>query len=73
MASVYVLPEWRNRGLARHLLSQVVKRYELLHLWAFTSELADFYATLGFEHVETIPRHGDHENIVFMIRKTAIY
>lgn len=69
LASVYVVPEHRNQGVAHTLLTHVVAKYPLLYLWTFNDGLAHYYERFGFKTQEKIVKHGDHHNIVFMCRK----
>ena len=66
LASVIVVPEYRNKGYAKALLRHVLPQYDVLHLWTFNQILADYYKQFGFLQKEVIPKHGDHDNIIYM-------
>jgi GNAT superfamily N-acetyltransferase len=71
LASVYIAPEFRNKGYASLLINYVAPKYPLLHLWTFNQQLADLYKRFGFEEKEVISEHGCHKNIIYMSRQTT--
>ena len=50
---VYVLPEWRGRGVGRRILREIerraIERFDSLVLRTDTSVAANFYQALGYE------------------------
>jgi predicted N-acetyltransferase YhbS len=61
LASLYVLPEWRGRGVGRLLVTRVVAEVEALgiptvYLW--TAGRREYYARLGWEFAEWAECHG---------------
>jgi len=71
LASVYVVPEWREAGLGRRLVSRAVEEagalgVEMLYLWTAGQEA--YYTRLGWESFART-RHEGHE-LVIMRRRT---
>ena len=66
LASICIKPEYRDRGYASILVRRIIDKYPLLHLWTFNERLANFYKRFGFKIEEIIPKHGDHENVIYM-------
>lgn len=66
LASVYILPEFRNQGYGEKLIKYVIQKYPILHLWTFNQKLANYYKKFGFIQKEIIAKHFNHENIIFM-------
>jgi GNAT superfamily N-acetyltransferase len=69
LASVFIAPEYRGHGYATKLISNIVTKYPILHLWTFNERLANFYKRFGFITREIIPEHGHHSNIIYMTRE----
>ncbi len=68
LASVFVAPEFRKRGIASALVRHVVKEagrrgHTTLYLFT-TSELVAFYASLGWSHMETAEYRGHPAEIM---------
>lgn len=76
LSTVYILPEHRNKGYASYMIKSVLnmqrhnEQHTHLYLWTFNMELAALYNRFGFEIIETIPKHGKHENLLLMRRIT---
>ncbi|KAA2284971.1 GNAT family N-acetyltransferase [Arenimonas fontis] len=61
LASLYVLPAARGRGLGKRLVRELVAlaaREGLPRLWLFTPEHEAFYAGLGWQRVGEASLHG---------------
>lgn len=62
---VYILPEYRRKGIGRtlilHLLKMMQGKYERITLRTDTKDASIFYESLGFEKVKS--RHSSHEYI----------
>lgn len=61
LASLYVVPEARGRGLGQQLVRALVafaKQQGLGRLWLFTPEHAAFYAQLGWRECGRAQLHG---------------
>jgi predicted N-acetyltransferase YhbS len=61
LASLYVVPEWRGRGIGKTLVRAAedeARDFFLSELYLFTPEHADYYAALGWEPVETCVYRG---------------
>ena len=67
LSSVCIKPEYRNKGYASILVKYIISKYPTLHLWTFNERLAKFYSRFGFETQEIIPKHGNHDNLIYMI------
>lgn len=68
LANVFTHPSYRNKGYAKLLIQYIISKYPTLYLWTFNQKLADYYKQFGFQEKETIPKHGDLENIIVMLR-----
>lgn len=71
LASLYVEPSHRHRGIARSLVDAVLRRaraegFDALHLMTF--DLEDWYLGLGWRSVEPARYHG--RDVVFMMHPT---
>lgn len=66
--SVLIAPEYRGHGYASKLITYVIDRYPVLHLWTFNEQLANLYTKFGFVEKERIAEHGSHKNIIYMVR-----
>lgn len=72
LASVYVLPAWRCRGVAGALISQVARQARCLgvpRLYLYTPEQQAFYAKRGWRALENCVYH-DCE-VTIMVRELA--
>jgi predicted N-acetyltransferase YhbS len=72
LASVYVLPEWRGRGIGRRLATRAVQEARALgiaavYLW--TAGQREYYARLGWEFFEWAQCHG--RQVAVMRRATG--
>ncbi|WP_405630815.1 GNAT family N-acetyltransferase [Pseudoalteromonas sp. Ld20] len=55
LSTLLVTPSWRGKGIARQLLSQVIKsQQQEVYTFAYQS-LIDFYRSIGFNFVLTLP------------------
>jgi GNAT superfamily N-acetyltransferase len=70
LANVFIVPEFRGKGYASHLLTDVLPKYPTLYLWTYTKELSDYYVKFGFQVIDIIPQHGEHTNVHVMCRTT---
>ncbi len=68
MASVFIVPEYRNMGNASELINSAIGNWPLLYLWTYNDRYANFYKRFGFEYYNIIPKHGQYENIIVMKR-----
>ena len=62
LASVYVAPEFRRRGIAAHLVGAVeaaARRLGFARIFLYTPSAAPLYARLGWRHLETRPHRGE--------------
>jgi ribosomal protein S18 acetylase RimI-like enzyme len=60
LCDVYVLPDWRGRGLARWLVAFVMRHPDLAEVRRFslvTRDAQDLYRPFGFHELETPSRH----------------
>jgi len=67
LASLYVLPEARGRGLGKRLVRELVAlaaREGLPRLWLFTPEHEAFYAGLGWQRVGDAELHGQRVTLM---------
>ena len=72
VASVYVLPEHRRKGIGRLLVAHAVEEARLLGVqtvYLFTAGQEAYYARLGWSALERT-QHG-HREVVIMQRSTA--
>jgi N-acetylglutamate synthase-like GNAT family acetyltransferase len=72
LASVYVRPEWRRRGIGRRLVEHAVEDVRALaiptvYLW--TPDRQDYYLRLGWQFVASAECHGTA--VAVMRRETA--
>jgi GNAT superfamily N-acetyltransferase len=61
LASVYVAPEYRRRGIGSHLVNHVVEQanqQDIERLYLFTTDQMNFYKRLGWTSMETTDYHG---------------
>ena len=67
LASVFVYPEYRNRGigsaLVRHVMQQAHKN-NIEKLYLYTPDREAFYHKLGWRHIETVHYHGYEVSIM---------
>jgi predicted N-acetyltransferase YhbS len=71
VASVFVTPEFRGRGLGRELVSRVVEEAKALGVTAvylFTAGQAGYYQKLGWEPWQLAEHHG--RDVLIMRRQT---
>jgi GNAT superfamily N-acetyltransferase len=70
LASVFVLPEWRGRGIASTLVRQVEAEAisnGITQLYLFTPDQQSLYRRLGWHDVERCLYHG--ESVTIMTRQ----
>ena len=70
MASVYVVPEFRNRGIGSELVRAIVREAETLgleKLYLFTPDRMDFYSRLGWKVFERTEYCGKEVTIMLCI------
>ncbi|MCL7941863.1 GNAT family N-acetyltransferase [Halomonas sp. ATCH28] len=70
LASVYVLPEWRGRGIASSLVRRVEVEASgngIERLYLFTPDRQALYRRLGWTDHETLRHHG--ETVTVMTRR----
>ncbi len=56
LASIFVVPEWRMRGVASALIGAALAHAKFLHierLYLFTDDLESVYAKFGFEKLDS--------------------
>ncbi len=66
LAAVYVLPEFRNRGIGSGLVRAIeaaAKRLQLERLYLFTPDQEAFYARLGWTTIETA-EYRNRSNVI---------
>jgi predicted N-acetyltransferase YhbS len=71
LASVFVIPEFRNRGIGKALVGRVLEEakqlgFSLVYLW--TSGQAEYYRKMGWEDCERTQHHGN--NLLVMRHST---
>ena len=69
LASVFVLPDFRGRGLGGQLVGRVVAEAKVLGvsaLYLFTEDRAAYYQRLGWEFFQSTQHHG--REVVIMQR-----
>jgi N-acetylglutamate synthase-like GNAT family acetyltransferase len=67
LASVYVLPELRRRGIGTRLVKAIAAeagRLAIPALYLFTEDRAGFYAAMGWETLEERAYHGEQVTIM---------
>jgi N-acetylglutamate synthase-like GNAT family acetyltransferase len=67
MASVYVAPEFRNRGAGSALVRAVMQEATSLglkKLYLITPDKVSFYSRLGWQELETAPYRGEDVTIM---------
>lgn len=67
LASVYVVPELRGRGIGTRLVERAqgeARRLGVAALYLFTPDRAGFYRRLGWEELETLVYHGERETLM---------
>jgi N-acetylglutamate synthase-like GNAT family acetyltransferase len=67
LASVFVLPEFRHRGIGRKLVHQVMqhtKEAGSKNMYLYTPDRAHFYKNMGWKSMEEVKYHG--ENVTIM-------
>ncbi len=67
LASVFVAPEQRNKGIGSVLVKRVVKEAKDLgykKLYLFTSDRATFYGRLGWKVMEIVEYYGHQQTIM---------
>ncbi|GAB4346736.1 MAG: GNAT family N-acetyltransferase [Candidatus Abyssubacteria bacterium] len=67
LASVFVAPEHRNRGIGSALIKHVMleaARLGYRTIYLFTPDRAPLYARLGWSHHETLKYHGHQVEIM---------
>ena len=73
LASVYVIPTARRRGIAGRLVRQVVRAAAasgIARLHLFTPDQAALYARLGWREIDR-SRHAGHEQVVMALDTTV--
>ncbi len=73
LASVYVLPEWRGRGIGRRLVTRAVEEAGALgvptvYLWTASQQV--YYARMGWEFTEWAKCHN--REVAVMRRQTGV-
>lgn len=61
LASVYVNPEFRKRGIGTFLVKNAIARSKTLnipHLYLYTPHHSDWYAAMGWRELEKTKYHG---------------
>src|SRR5262245_22816805 len=69
VASVFVAPEWRNRGVGRSLITRAVEEARMIgvpEVYLFTTSKEAYYARLGWQALERARCNG--KDIVIMRR-----
>jgi predicted N-acetyltransferase YhbS len=72
VASVFVVPAFRGRGLGRQLVNRAVEEAGALGLpvvYLFTAGQAEFYQRLGWESWQRTAHHG--REVLIMRRRTS--
>jgi predicted N-acetyltransferase YhbS len=72
LASLFVAPEFRGRGLGRELVSRVVEEAKALGVsvvYLFTAGQADYYQRLGWQPCQLAEHHG--REVLIMQRRTS--
>ena len=74
LASVFVKPEYRNRGigsaLVRHVMQQA-KLSDIEKLYLYTPDREAFYLRLGWKRIDTEHYHG-HEVVIMVADLTTL-
>ena len=68
LASVYVHPDYRNRGIATELIQHCLnnaKQLGIKKLYLFTPDQAEFYLKRGWQHLEHNIYQNEHVDIMF--------
>lgn len=67
LASVFVLPAWRRRGIGARLCRRIVaeaRRLGVPRLYLYTPDRAAFYARMGWRELAREPYHGEAVTIM---------
>lgn len=68
LVSLFVEPECRGQGVARHLMKYAMEyaKNELnwRFIWLYTSTMADAYSRYGFKTIEQIEAHGKIQHVM---------
>jgi GNAT superfamily N-acetyltransferase len=73
VASVYVIPSWRGRGLGSQLVSRAVEAASVLEIpavYLFTAGQSGFYHKLGWEPWQVAEHHG--REVLIMRRQLPV-
>lgn len=64
LANLYVLPSYRNQGIAKTLISHTISSVPKLYLWTYTDELVNWYKNVfGF----IIPNYLTNDCVTVMV------
>jgi N-acetylglutamate synthase-like GNAT family acetyltransferase len=62
LASVYVVPSWRRKGIGKQLVERVIEETEALghsHLYLITPDQESFYRRMGWCLMDRFPHRGE--------------